>query len=165
MLRRLVYSVFVLCIAVTTGSLAQQSVTMTGQYSTIRISTDTVISPSGSAVVHATYGIVIVSEDPGDIFRHGKGDCVAASVLSDDGATIARSGWCLVTDMDGDAWSQWWKQDESGTPDCPIMCGTWGGYNGVGKFENISISGTFGVLASFADGSNTGTSEATYERR
>jgi hypothetical protein len=137
---------------------------MTGQYSTIRLSTDTVSAPNGSAVVHLTYGLVIVGDDPGGLFNNGKGDCVGAMVLSDEGTPVAMSGWCFITDMDGDGWWQWWKTEEIGTPDCPIMCGTWGNYNGVGKFENVSVSGTFRGLASFADGSGSGVSEATYER-
>ena len=166
MLRRLAFSVFAMCLVVATGVYAQQSGTIAGQYSTIRISTDTVSSPNGGAVVHYTYGLVIpVGDDPSGLFNNNKGDCVGTSVLSEDGTPVAMSGWCFVTDMDGDGWSQWWKMDEAGTPDCPTMCGTWGGYNGFGKFENVTASGTFKVVASFADGSNTGISEGTYERR
>jgi hypothetical protein len=45
------------------------------------------------------------------------------------------------------------------------MCGTWGSYNGVEKFEKVSGSGTFTHVASFGDGSSTGIVEGTYERQ
>ena len=165
MLRRLAVSVIVMCLAVTTGVLAQQSVTISGPYSTVRISTDTVSAPNGGALVHFTYGLVMAGDDPGGLFNENKGDCAGTFVLSEDGTPVAGGGWCFVTDMDGDGWWQWWKLDEAGTPDCPIMCGTWGSYNGVGKFEDVSVTGTFRGVASFADGSGRGIAEGTYEQQ
>lgn len=164
MLRRLAVSVFVMCLVVTTNIFAQQSSTTTGRYSSVRISTDTVGSPNGGSVVHFKYGMLTHSDDPNNLLDNGKGDCVGASVLSEDGTPVAVSGWCFLTDTDGDGYFQWWQVDETATPECPIMCGTWGTYNGFGKFENVSASGTFSAVTSFADGSGTGISEATVER-
>ncbi len=165
MLRRLAVSVIVMCIALTTGILAQETVTLAGQYSTVRISTDTVSAPDGGAVVHFTYGLVSSGDDPGGLFNNNKGDCMGTTVLSQDGAPVAAGGWCFVTDMEGDGWWQWWRTEEVATPDCPIMCGTWGSYHGVGKFENVSVKGTFRGVAAYADGSGAGIVEGTYEQR
>lgn len=165
MLPRLTLSVVVSCLAGTTAMLAQQGVTVSGQYSTVRLSTDTVNSPRGGAVVHFTYGLVSSSDDPGGVFSEGMGDCVGTTVLADDGTPAAGAGSCFITDMDGDGWWQWWKLDEAGTSDCPIMCGTWGSYNGTGKFADVSVSGTFKGVAAFADGSGRGIVEGRYGRR
>jgi hypothetical protein len=55
------------------------------------------------------------------------------------------AGWCFLTDTDTDTDTD--------------------SYNGVGKFEKVSGSGTFTHVASFGDGSSTGIVEGTYERQ
>ena len=164
MLRRLTCSVIVMAFAVTAGVAAQQSVTMSGQYSTVRLSTDTVGAPNGGAFVHFTYGLVSSGDDPGGLFSSNKGDCAGVYALSEAGVPVTGGGWCFVTDPEGDGWWQWWTMEQAGTPDCPIMCGKWGGYLGFGKFENVSVEGTFRMSASFADGSGAGKVEGAYKR-
>jgi hypothetical protein len=164
MLPRIAFLVLVVLLIGTTAMHSQQRITMSGQYATVRMTTDTIGTPDGGAVVHFTYGLVSSGEDPGGLFTEGKGNCVGTTVLAEDGNPVAGGGSCFVTDMEGDGWWQWWKLEAVGTADCPIMCGTWGSYHGTGKFEGVSVSGTFNGVAAFADGSGRGLVEGTYER-
>ncbi len=162
MVLRLTFSALSICFFLPTTVLAQDTGTLEGWYATVRAKTDTVATPTGSIV---RYSFTQMSHIDNPLFRDATADCSGASVGPEEGPPDAMSGFCFVTDIEGDIYWMWWRMDEYGTTNCPLYCGTAGHYNGTGKYEGMTSSLTWQATAAFANGNGTGISEGTYERR
>lgn len=162
MLLRLTFLALSICFFLPTTVLAQDTGTLEGWYATVRTTTDTVSTPTGSIVL---YNFTQMSHNDNPLFPDATADCSGSAVLPVEGPPDAMSGFCSATDGDGDIYWMWWRMDEYGSTNCPLYCGTAGHYNGTGKYEGMTSSITWQATASFANGNGTGISEGTYERR
>ena len=122
-----------------------------GRYATRNLSTDSTDLANGGRVdvVHhqATF-----ADQPDHPLDNTVADCVGMYRITPDGTLGSASGSCFSRSASGDGTSYWWRFEKQGTADCPGLCGTWGFYDGFGKFKGISGTGTWQQTADFGDG-------------
>jgi hypothetical protein len=104
MLLRLTLLALAICVFTPTTALAQDSGTLGGWYTTVRTTTDTVATPTGS-IVHYTFNQM--SHNDNTLFPDATADCSGAAVLPEEGPPNAMGGFCFVTDGDGDIYWMW----------------------------------------------------------
>ena len=109
--------------------------------------------PDGSSVVLVRYTQSSFADDDSDPLGNTSSDCWGRLHMSADGDMQAANGVCVAFDGSGDSATSWWRLDESGTSDCPDMCGSWGYFDGTGKFDGIEGSGTWMRTTLFPNGS------------
>ena len=144
---------------------AQSDGTLSSKYATVLTSRDTITAPDGTMTLEETYTITHFADDAESPFARLVGHCWGTVVLESEDSAIGAGGACHMTDSEGNGFWQWWQFDEAGTEPCPIRCGTFGDYNGYGRFEGYTAKGTWNLTALFANGSVTGVSRGTFEWR
>lgn len=132
-----------------------------GRYATHNISVDSTELPGGGHVDILHYHQVVFADDPASPLDGTSGDCVGMTMFAGSGAVTTASGSCYIKDAAGNGVSMWWRMDTAGTADCPMMCGSWGYFDGYGKFKGITGQGTWKQVNMFADG-HTGTWTGSY---
>ena len=164
MTHRFTLALIILCLIAPMTVLAQTK--DTGHYTTIPKSTETIELPDGRTVQQMHFKMASFADDPNSLFNNLYGDCTGTFVLSKEGEPIAMTGSCFRLDADGDGHWFWYRMDKAGTPECPMMCGSYGVYDSYGKFMDCeTISGTWQHTASFPDGTLMGKWELTYEMK
>jgi len=119
--------------------------------------------PNEGTVEVLRYKQFTFAEDAASPLNNASQNCTATPVVSASGELVTNAGFCMSTDADGDIAWFWWRQEESGTENCPTACGSWGYYNGIGKFEGITGGSTWKSVSDYPDGSGTGVWNGTYE--
>jgi hypothetical protein len=135
--------------------------TATGRFATHTMSTDSTELPDGGRVDVAHYYQITFSDQAGHPLDNTNANCVGMYVFSMDGSVASASGTCFGADVGGNMTSFWWRLEEAGTASCPGMCGSWGYFDGTGKFKGITGSGTFRQTTMFPEGS-TGTWKGSF---
>jgi hypothetical protein len=57
--------------------------------------------------------------------------------MSADDALVSGDGICTGFDTEGESASFWSRVDKADTSDRPGLCGSWGYFNGTGKYDGI----------------------------
>ena len=165
MYNRLLCAVMILLLGGgTSTAFAQRSGTVGGRFASHTISQDQTEMPDGSMMVTIHYHQTAFADDQSHPLDNISNDCVGMLQVSGEGAAMSASGSCFGIDADGDRVASWWRMDEGGTDDCPVMCGSWGFFAGTGKFEGLEGSGTWEQKTTFAN-SDTGTWRGSYTMR
>jgi len=160
-MKRVLFAAAILTIVATPAVFAGDSGSGSGRFATHNGSTEVTSLPDGGRVEVAHYHQTVFASQAGHPLDNTNADCVGMYVFSADGAPSSASGSCFGKDADGDGTSYWWRLDKAGTSDCPGLCGSWGYFDGTGKFKGISGNGTFKQSTIFPDGS-TGTWKGSY---
>jgi len=126
----------------------------TGRYATNNGQQTTQELADGSKVQISHYSQITFADDKSHPLDNVSSDCVGRFRTSADGAFISADGMCTSFDAAGDTASFWWRADKSGTADCPDLCGSWGYFNGTGKYKGIVGSGTWVRDTMFPNGSS-----------
>jgi len=126
----------------------------TGRYATHNGHQTTQDLADGSQVLITHYSQITFADDKSHPLDNVSSDCVGRFRTSPDGAFISADGMCTGFDAAGDTASFWWRADKSGTSDCPDLCGSWGYFNGTGKYKGIVGSGTWVRNTMFNNGSS-----------
>lgn len=161
MLKKSLVTAIILALAVSFAVSAAESGSAKGRWASHFTSVDTVELPGGGSVRVAHSKQFSFADDSGHPSHNTASDCVGVARADADGNVTSASGSCFGADGEGNGVSWWWRQDESGTEGCPTACGSWGYFDGSGKYKGISGSGTWVVATSFADGNN-GNWEGSY---
>lgn len=132
-----------------------------GRFGMHNMSTNSTDLPGGGRVDVVHYHQVVFADQPGHPLDNTAADCVGMYRFNAGGTIDSASGSCFTKDAEGDGSSFWWRFEKQGTSDCPGVCGTWGYYDGFGKFKGISGSGVWQQTTMFPDG-GAGTWEGTY---
>ena len=72
------------------------------------------------------------------------------------------TGACFVKAADGHGFSYWWEVEESGTADCPALCGKWSYFGGFGRFDGLKGKGNWKVTSQFGQTGSMGTWTNSY---
>ena len=160
---RFSFPFFLVALLIPTVAKAQEAVAHGDQYSVSPVSQDTVMEPDGGMTVRSIFRLSQFADDPNSPFNHLIGYCSGTVVLEEDESAVGAAGGCHMVDSDGSGYWQWWQLDEGETEECPVWCGTYGDYNGYGKFEGYTGKGTWEIVAVFADGSEIGRHRRTVE--
>jgi hypothetical protein len=142
---------------------AQQEVT--GTYVTYGQEQTETKLPDGTSVSHATYGEFAATNDPNHPFNNQMGTCMSKNVPSEAGGSVVSAGACALSTPDGSTIWSWWRQDKSGTADCPNSCGTWGVVQGTGVFKGVTGTGQWETVATYPDQSSIGVWDLKYEKK
>lgn len=140
---------------------SQETGESAGRYATYTISLDSSELPDGGRVDVSHFRQIVFSDAPGHPLDGTNADCVGMMIFTASGAITSASGSCYIKDVAGNGASMWWRMDEAATADCPMICGSWGYFDGYGAFKGISGSGTWKQTSLFADG-NMGTWEGSF---
>ena len=143
----------VVMMAAVPGAFAQSTGDGGGRYATHTMSVDSTELPDGGRVEVSHFRQVVFADKAGNPLDGTNADCVGMNMFSKGGAVTSASGSCYISDASGNGASMWWRMDEAGTAGCPILCGSWGYFDGYGKFKGISGSGTWKQTSLFPDGS------------
>ncbi len=141
----------VLLILVAPAVFGGDSGTATGRFATHTMSTDSTELPDGGRVDIVHYNQFAFSDQPGHPIDNTTADCVGRYLFSNDGDVEAASGICFATDAGGNMTSFWWRFEEAATANCPLMCGSWGYFDGTGKYKGVSGTGTWKQSSVFGD--------------
>jgi hypothetical protein len=125
-----------------------------GRYATHNGQETTQELPDGSKVQISHYSQITFADDKSHPLDNVSSECVGRFHMSAAGAVVSADGMCTSFDAAGDTASFWWRADKSGTSDCPDMCGSWGYFNGTGKYKGIVGSGTWVRDTMFHNGSS-----------
>jgi hypothetical protein len=118
--------------------------------------------PDGSAVQLIHYSNLSVADDADNPSADTAGECVGTLRMNATGVVTSGSGACFVKAADGHGFSYWWEVEESGTADCPALCGTWSYYGGFGRFDGLEGKGDWEVTSQFGETGSMGTWTNTY---
>jgi hypothetical protein len=110
--------------------------------------------PDGSTVQVTQYSQITFSDDASHPLDNTSSECVGRFHVAADGSLISGDGMCSSFGAGGDTNSWWWRVDESGTDKCPDLCGSWGYFNGSGKYAGIEGTGTWVRTTVFPNGSS-----------
>ncbi len=145
-------------LVVSTSSLAAET---SGTYMTFLRSANESILPDGNRVRVMHYYHVGTSERAESPFAGKSSECVGRMVVSGSGKVLAGTGFCFAQDdaENGGAWT--WKIDESGTADCPAVCGSFSWVEGYGSNRNASASGKWRQTGANRNG-NVGSYTVTF---
>jgi hypothetical protein len=103
------------------------------------------------------------ADDSDSPLNHLTGRCWGSVVFEGEEMAVAAAGGCHMMDSAGSGYYQWWQWEEAGTEDCPIRCGSYGDYNGYGRFAGFSGRGRWNLDAELPGNSVLGRHEGTYE--
>lgn len=131
-----------------------------GRYATYTVSDRTTELPGGGSVSISHYHQFVFADDPTHPLDDTNADCVGQFILSGD-EVVSASGVCYGNDAAGSGFSYWWRMDEGGTEECPDLCGSFGYFDGYGKYDGISGKGTWTRTTVTPQG-GSGTWEGTY---
>jgi len=165
---RILQAVLVMALSFPTVLMAQSQGTHSDRYSTVGISMDTILTADGQMILEERFILTQLAVDPESPFDNLTGRCWGSVVFEDSESTEtaqAAAGGCHMMDAEGSGYFQWWKWEEAGTPGCPIRCGSYGDYNGYGRFAGLSGSGRWNLEALLPGGSVTGRHTGTFEWR
>ena len=143
------------------AALFAQSGSGEGRYGTRTFASETTELPDGRTLTTNHFHQVTFADDPSHVMNDLIGDCVGQFLASPDGNPLGANGICFNKDINGDGVSWWWRQEASGTADCPHICGVFGFLDGSGKFDGITGEGTWQVTAPF-DLGGVGAWQITY---
>jgi hypothetical protein len=121
--------------------------------------------PDGTSVSQGTYGEFAATNDPAHPFNNQMGTCMSRNVSSKSGGSVVSAGACALSIPDGSTIWSWWRQDKSGTADCPNSCGTWGVFQGTGVFKGVTGTGKWETVATYPDGSGVGVWDLKYQTK
>ena len=121
--------------------------------------------PDGTRVSQGAYGEFAATSDPDHPFNNQKGSCISKDVSSKSGESLGSAGACALSTPDGSTIWSWWREDKSGTADCPNSCGTWGVFHGTGVFKGVSGTGQWKSVANYPDGAGVGVWDLKYEKK
>ena len=138
---------------------AQEQVS--GTYATSGLTLDTLVLSEDRVVTRGANGILVDVDDPSSPFSGQKGECLAKTVSTEGSDAATSGGGCFAENEKGSGYWWWWQLTEAGTEDCPIECGTWTIFLGVGEFEGVTGGGTWKATAQNADGTASGEWQAT----
>ena len=116
----------------------------------------------GSAVQLIHYSNLSVADDADNPSANTAGECVGVLRMNAAGVVTSGSGSCFVEAADGHGFSYWWEVEESGTADCPTLCGKWSYFGGYGRFDGLEGMGKWKVTAQFGEAGSMGTWTNTY---
>jgi hypothetical protein len=125
-----------------------------GRYATHNSHEVTQEMPDGTKVVVSHYTQITFADDSSHPLDNVSSDCVGRFHATADDAFISADGMCTSFNAAGDTASFWWRADEANTADCPDLCGSWGYFNGTGKFDGIEGSGSWIRNTLFHNGSS-----------
>jgi hypothetical protein len=143
------------------GSIADE---VGGRYATHNSHEVTQELPDGTKVVVSHYSQISFASDPTHPLDNVSSDCVGRFHVSAEEAFISADGMCTSFNSEGETTSFWWRADKANTADCPDLCGSWGYFNGTGKYKGIEGSGTWVRNTLFHNGSS-GTWKGTAKLR
>jgi len=154
---------FAVCLLMPFAVPAQEKVD--GNYVTFNLEETIIELPEGRSLVQRTFGQFVTTSDPDSPFFNVKGRCMSDGFRSSSGELIVNAGACVLHNPHGDTYWIWWRLEETATTDCPLACGTWGIFKGIGAFEGVTGGGTWKTTASYPDGTVVGVSQAKFERK
>ncbi len=125
-----------------------------GRYATHNSHEVTQEMPDGTKVVVSHYSQITFASDSSHPLDNVSSDCVGRFHTTADDAFISADGMCTSFTAQGDTASFWWRADQANTADCPDLCGSWGYFNGTGKYKGIEGSGTWVRNTLFHNGSS-----------
>jgi len=163
-MKNCVLAFVIVMVAMVPAVFGQESGASSGRYATYTISADSTELPDGGRVDISHFRQIVFADQPGHPLDGTNADCVGMMLFAKGGAITSASGSCYVKDAAGNGASMWWRMDEAGTADCPAMCGSWGYFDGYGKFKGVSGSGTWKQTSLFPDG-NMGTWKGSYSMK
>lgn len=131
-----------------------------GRYGLHNITSSTTEMPDDRTIMVSHYHQVVFADDPAHPLDETGADCVGQFIMSGD-QVLAASGACYGRDAEGDGFSYWWRMDKGGTADCPDLCGSFGYFDGYGKYKGITGKGTW-VRTSTTPQGGAGTWEGSY---
>ncbi len=132
-----------------------------GTYATSGLTLDTLVLSEDRVVTSAANSLLSDVDDPNSPFSGQKAQCIGKAVSTEEGGAVTSGGACFGENAEGDGYWWWWQLTEAGTEECPIECGTWTIFLGVGKFEGVTGGGTWEATAQNADGTASGDWQAT----
>jgi len=161
MFKKPLVTLLVLTLAASVAASAAESGSAKGHYANHVTSVDTVELPGGGSVQVSHFKQITFADNPNHPTHENALDCIGVLRADADGNTTMNSGSCFGEDGKGNSVSSWWRQDEAGTESCPTACGSWGYFDGGGKYKGISGTGTWVATMSF-ENANSGTWESSY---
>lgn len=144
---------------------AQRTAAHSDRYSTVQISQDTIFTAQGQMILEERFILSQFADDPASPLNHLTGHCWGSVVFEGEETAIAAAGGCHMMDSEGSGYYQWWKWEDAGTEGCPIRCGSYGDYNGYGRFTGLTGGGRWTLDAELPGRSVLGRHEGTYEWR
>lgn len=148
-----------LLLTVPVAGFAQET---SGRYATSNGQEITQELPDGSKIQITHYTQISFAADSSHPLDNMSSDCVGRFHMSANDTPVSSDGMCTGFDGQGNSATFWWRMDEANTSDCPDLCGSWGYFNGTGKFNGIEGSGTWARETTFHNGSSgtwTGTAK------
>lgn len=109
----------------------------------------------GNIARRISFKLTVVTDDPDSPIHLASQDCFATYVFSKDDKPVGGRGSCDGISVDGHIW---WLEIEL-RPDGSVH---WVNRGGLGKFQNLTGSGTTSVLAQFPDGKSINRFEGSY---
>ena len=137
--------------ALTNAGLAQEA---SGRYATHNGQEVTQDLPGGGKVQISHYSQITFASDKSHPLDNVSSDCVGRFQMAANDALVSGDGMCTGVDTEGNSASFWWRVDKADTADCPGLCGSWGYFNGTGKFKGIEGAGTWVRDSMFHNGSS-----------
>jgi len=145
------FTALLLMAAVPVVSLGQ---TADGRYATHNGHEMSEEMPDGSTVQMQHYTQITFANDRSHPMDNVSSDCMGRFHIAADGGLISAGGTCTGSDAEGNSSTFWWRADKVMTDDCADLCGSWGYFNGTGKFKGIQGGGTWIRSTQFANGSS-----------
>jgi hypothetical protein len=140
-----------LLLAIPAYGLAQEA---SGRYATANGQEMTQELPDGSKIQISHYTQISFANDSNHPLDNMSSDCVGRFHMAANDTLVTGDGMCTGFDAQGNSATFWWRVDQANTSDCPDLCGSWGYFNGTGKFKGIEGSGTWARDTMFQNGSS-----------
>jgi hypothetical protein len=162
MINRVLALTAVCALGISIASVAQTSGSGEGQWVSALPTPETMETGDGATIQKYVYQQAGLGSGSGPFDNVGA-DCAGMLIVSSDGAVTAGNGHCRTMSDDGSSGaSYWWRVEEAGTDNCPLLCGSFGYFDGYGEYKGISGGGTWRQTVAAPNGVSIGTWEGSY---